>query len=107
MEKYLDQLLSDITYSTENVSLPFIEKELHLNDWVSEEEEEKFAPVRNHEEWTGIRKEMLPPEEMLDDEQILCLLNALKKMLDAYNWSFVLQTQVPERIQYETIRVNF
>ena len=28
-------------------------------------------------------------------------------MLDAYNCSFVLQTQVPERIQYEALRDNF
>ena len=49
---------------------------------------------------------MLPPPEMLNDEQVNYLLLALKKMLDAYNWSFVLQTQVPERIQYATIRDN-
>lgn len=41
------------------------------------------------------------------DEQVNRLLDALKKMLDAYNWSFVLQTQVPERIQYTAIRDNF
>ena len=50
---------------------------------------------------------MLPPHEMLNNEQVNELLNALKKMLDAYNWSFVLQMQIPERIQYATIRENF
>ena len=44
---------------------------------------------------------------MLSDEQVYILLEALKKMLDAYNWSFVLQTNVPEHIQYVTIRDNF
>jgi hypothetical protein len=28
-------------------------------------------------------------------------------MLDAFNWSFVLLTEVPERIQYAVIRDNF
>jgi hypothetical protein len=107
MEKYLEQLLADITYATENISLPFVEKELELHDWISEEDEEKTAPVRNLEEWTGISKEMLPSVEMLNDEQVHHLLDALTKMLDVYNWSFVLQTRVPERIQYATIRDNF
>ncbi len=107
MQKYIHQLLSDIAYATGNISLPFIEKELELNDWITNEEENKTAQVRNLEEWTGISKEMLPPESMLNDEQLHHLLDALKKMLDAYNWSFVLQIQVPERIQYAAIRDNF
>ena len=107
MENYLKQLLADIAYAAENVSLPFAEKELHLQDWITPEEEEQIAPVRNPEEWTGICKELLPPERMLNDKQLQPLPDALKKLLDAYNWSFVLQTQVPERIQYATIRENF
>jgi hypothetical protein len=112
MKKYIVQLLSDIVYATENISLPFIETELQLHDpiaigWLSEEEEEETAPVRNLEEWTGISKEMLPPVEMLNDEQVSTTVAALKKMLDTCNWSFVLQTKVPERIQYASIRDNF
>ena len=107
MQNYIDQLLADIAYATENVSLPFIDTELHLHDWMTNEEEEKTAPVRELEEWTGINSEMLPPVEMLNDEQVGSTLAALKKMLDAYSWSFVLQTEVPERIQYGTIRDNF
>jgi len=107
MQNYIDQLLADIAYSTENVSLPFIDTKLHLHDWITDEEEEKTAPVRDLEEWTGICKEMLPPVEMLNDEQVSSTLAALKKMLDAYNWSFVLQIEVPECIQYATIRDNF
>ena len=55
----------------------------------------KIAPVRNLEEWTGIGKEMLPPAAMLNGEQVHRLLEALKKMLDAYNWLFVLQHKCP------------
>jgi len=107
MENYIRQLTDDIDKAAENVRWPFIEKELHWQDWISPEEEDKIAPVRSLEEWTGISKEMLPPETMLNDEQVQQLLDALNKMLDAYNWSFVLQTKVPERIQYATIRHNF
>lgn len=107
MKKYIEQLLSDIAYATENVSLPFVEKQLELHDWISDDEENKTAPVRNLEEWTGIHQEMLPPATMLNDVQLHQLLEALKKMLDAYNWSFVLQSQVPEQIQYAAIRDNF
>ncbi|MFI5164449.1 MAG: hypothetical protein ACHQHP_04290 [Bacteroidia bacterium] len=108
MERYLEQLLSDITHASANISWPYVKKESYeLHDWIAEEEEDKIAPVRQLEEWSGIRKEQLPPAEMLNDEQFHLLLIALIKMLDAYNWSFVLQTEVPERIQYAAIRDNF
>jgi hypothetical protein len=107
MQKYISQLLEDIACATENVSLPFIKNELELHDWITDEDEDKTAPMRNLEEWTGISKETLPPAEMLNDEQVIILLGALTKMLDSYNWSFVLQNQVPERIQYAAIRDNF
>ena len=98
MEKYIQQLLSDINHATESISLPFVERELHLHDWISNEEENKIAPVRDLEEWTGITKIQLPPPEMLSDDQLHNLLSALIKMLDAYNWSFVLQIKIPEQI---------
>ena len=107
MQNYIQQLLTDITYATENVSWPFAEKQLHLLDWISDEEENNIATTRELEEWTGIIQEMLPPNEMLTDEQVNSLLAALIKMLDAYNCCFVLQTKVPERIQYAAIRNNF
>jgi hypothetical protein len=107
MENYIAQLLEDISFATNNVSLPFIEKDLELHDWISNEEENKTAPVRNLEEWTGISKEMLPPVERLNDDQVHALNVSLKKMLEAYNWHFVLQIEVPERIQYAAILDNF
>ncbi len=107
MERYIEQLLDDIAYATENISLPFVEKELDLSDWLTDKEEEKTALVRNLEDWTNIKQIQLPPPEMLTDDQIHRLLDALIKMLNAYNWSFVLQIEVPERIQYATIRDNF
>jgi hypothetical protein len=107
MQNYIHQLLADIAYAAENVSLPFTEKQTGIYEWVAEEEEEKMAPVRNLEEWTGISKEMLPSHEMLNDEQVHHLLKAVIEMLDAYNCLFVLQIQVPERIQYTAIRDNF
>jgi len=107
MEKYLTQLLGDIADATENISWPYTEEKLELWDWVSDEDEDKIAPVRDLEEWTRIKKEQLPPVEMLSDEEVRRLLVALKKMLDTYNWSFVLQIEVPERIQYAAIRDMF
>lgn len=87
--------------------VPFIENEPGVHDRISDEEEDKTAAVRNLEDWTGISKAMRPPAVMLNDEQVLVLPEALKKMPDAHNWSFVLQIKVPERIQYEAIRNNF
>jgi len=108
MDNYIRQLLADITHATENVSWPFAEQEgLQIQDWISDEEEDQTAPVRNLEDWTGIHKDQLPPPEMLSEGQVHLMLTALKKMLEEYNWSFILQIKVPERIQYAAIRDNF
>lgn len=107
MNNYLQQLFSDLETATKNVSFPFIEKELSLHDWISAEEEEACAPTRNLCEWTGITPEMLPPSAMLSENEVQVLLEILKQMLSAYNCEFVLQTIVPEQLQYETIRQNW
>jgi len=107
MERYVEQLLADIIASTENVDWPYHEREAGICDWVPDEEEERRAPRRPLEEWTGIQKLQLPPVERLSDRQVRRLLKALKTMLNAHNWSFVLQTRVPERVQYAAIRDNF
>ena len=100
-------MLADIACATDGVSWPFVEEQLELHHWIPDDEEDKTAPVRKLEEWTGINKEMLPPEGKLEDEQLHQLLEALKKMLDVYNCAFVLQIPVSERIQYEALRDNF
>lgn len=106
MQKYLDHLLSDIEEATANISVPVGEYDIW--EWVSEEEEERTAQIRNLQEWAGITEEMLPPESMLNDEQVTLLLKSLNKMLDAYNCCFVIvQGKPPERIQYKAIRENF
>jgi hypothetical protein len=107
MEKYITQLIGDIVYATKNVSTPFAEKELEIHDWISNEEEDKMVPVRNLQDWTGIYTVMLPKESLLNDDQVHRLLTALINLLTAYNWHFVMQFTVPERIQYKTIRYNF
>lgn len=107
MERYVEQLLADIAYATENAQLPYRERERSIWDWMSNAEEERTAPRRPLEEWTGIRKCELPPVDRLNDGQVHRLLEALKRMLDAHNWSFVIQIEVPERVQYAALRDNF
>ena len=46
MQQYIDQLLTDITYATENVSWPFTEKKLELHDWMPDEEEDNTCEGR-------------------------------------------------------------
>ena len=106
MEKYLQQLLEDIAHANKNIDWPYYDKP-YIWDWMPDEEEDNTAPRRPLEEWTGIRKDQLPPDGQLDDAQIHLLLEALKKMLDAYNWMWVTQIEVPQRIQYRAIRDNF
>lgn len=107
MQRYLEQLLSDITIAIDNKKSSTEGHVFELHDWKSEEEEEQTAPVRNLQELSTIYQEMLPPAEMLSDEQVLTLLYSLNQLLDAFNCCFVLQIEVPERIQYATIRDNF
>lgn len=106
MQQYIKQLLFDIEAAAKNASFPSIAKELSLHDWISTEAEEASAPIHNLCEWTGIKPEMLPPSSMLNEKEVQALLEALKQMLSSYNCHFVLQTEVPEQLQYETIRQN-
>jgi len=86
--------------------MPFIEHELSVHERISADEEELNLPIRNLCQWTGITQEMLPPAAMLTDGDVHEVLLAMKKMLGAYNCHFILQTEVPEALQYETIRQN-
>lgn len=106
MQRYVQQLLMDIADATQNYQEPFAEKKVSLHDWVPAEEEEATAHVRNLCEWTGITPDMLPPASMLGEDELHQLLESIKKMLETYNCHFVLQTEVPEQFQYETIRQN-
>ena len=83
MQRYVEQLLKDIAYATENVNRPYQEQGLDVHDWISDDEEERVAPALPLEEWTGIRKVELPPVDQLNDGQVQRLLDALKSMLDA------------------------
>ncbi|HFA51626.1 MAG TPA: hypothetical protein ENJ95_21645 [Bacteroidetes bacterium] len=108
MKKYLHQLLGDIAFAKANVSSPYPEKTSYeIWEWVSEEEEEKTAPRIPLEAWTGIKKEQLPPADMLTDEEIHLIFPPLKEMLEAYNWLIVFVIEVPERLQYKALRENF
>ena len=107
MQRYLEQLIADIVIFTNYASLRYAGETFDMHDWISDKEEDRIARTCNLQELTGIYQDMLPPAEMLNDEQLISLLDALKKMLDAYNCSVVLQIEVPELIVYETIRNNF
>lgn len=107
MEKYLGQLIGDIRNSVSEVNAHKSDLTHDIWDWISDEEEEKTAPVRELEEVCGIRQIELPPHHLLSDDQVDRLLPELLVLLEAYNWSFTLQTLVPNRIQYRCIQENF
>jgi hypothetical protein len=107
LDNYIQYLLTDISQATANISFPSTGQELDIWDWASADDEDVSAPIRNLGTWTEITEETLPPNERLTDDQVRQLLEALNKLLSACNCEFVLQTIVPERIQYEAIRQNF
>jgi hypothetical protein len=107
MKQYVEQLIQDIHSATKNLAWPYVKQtEVGLQDWKSREEEMVVAPMRNLQKWTGISGDMLPPVEMLNDEQVSIILKALKELLATCNCHVVFQTEVPERFQYEAIRQN-
>lgn len=106
MQHYLKQLHADIEAAIARGSFSLAKEEVSIHDWISDQQEDATAPLRNLCEWTGITPEMLPPAGMLNEKEMSELLETLKRLLGAYNCHFVLQTEVPEDIQYEVIRVN-
>lgn len=107
MERYCRQLLSDIRQAKANVPQPwwlFTNWEDTILPWT---EDVKNAPRKSLEEWTGLKKEALPPADLLTDTQMRSLLQELKDMLGEYNCHVVFQISVPERTQYEVIRQRY
>jgi len=107
MQKYVEQLLADIESSIENSNVGASNETYNIWDFITDEEEESTCQRKNLQELTGIRMEQLPPSEKLTDEQLNTILEVLKKMLDAYNWMFVMAIEVEPRLQYNCIRENF
>jgi hypothetical protein len=107
IDRYVVQLVEDLQSAIEMLADPEPSKTIDFEDLLSDEEEERSAPRRQLEDYTGIAKNQLPPEELLSDDQINMLLDSLTKLLNQCNWSFVLQTEVPNRVQYHAIRENF
>lgn len=112
MERYVQQLLADIAWARENVPEPwwhFVapdeEEDEEFSPWSEDVEQ---APRKSLEEWTGIRREQLPPAHLLSQRQLERLLEALKEMLSAYNCHVVFQqADIPEQVQYDIIRRRF
>ena len=105
MEEYVTKLIMDIDHSAANVKWP--EQKTYYDFLISDKKEEATAPLRSLEEWTGIYKDLLPEEALLSDQQVNSLLESLIRLLNVYNCCFVLQVEVPDRIQYRCIRENF
>lgn len=110
LQRYINQLLTDIEIATKNVPEPWYPLEEEADDefgvlpWMEDPEN---APTKSLEEWTNLKKEQFPPESRLTDSQVSTLLSAIKHMLDVYNCSAVFQIEVPARIQYRVIRERF
>ena len=105
VQKYLDQLIVDIEAAIQNG--PAISKGLegpHAMDTANWEEQEATISL---EKWCGIKKEQLPTDDNLSEQQLSLLLSKIHQLLDAYFCSAVFQLLVPERIQYRTIRARF
>lgn len=107
MEEYVKQLLADIATASKNARFYFPKRKFSYREWISEEEEEKTAIERQFDEWTGIRKVLLPPEDLLTDEQVKQLIAALLRLIDAYHLENLFFFTLPERLQYTAIRENF
>lgn len=108
MKRYIDQLIADISEAIENVPRPYADSEGHdIWDYVSEEDERRSSIHRTLEEWTGISRDALPPEELLSDEDLERVYAAMNKMLHAYNMSIVFILCVPIRTQYRVLRAYY
>lgn len=107
VQKYLNQLIDDIETATQNGIEAYAvqqEDKIELLSWLDEAEK---IPTQALDEWCNIKQTQLPPDHRLNDQQISCLLDKIKQLLDAYNCSVVFQLNVPKRLQYQVIRAHF
>jgi hypothetical protein len=112
MERYIQQLLSDLQWARENVSEPwwyfideFDEDDEDSAPWMDEDSQ---ANRQSLEALTNIKQYQLPPADGMTDGQVHRLLYALKELLSAFNCHVVFQqTDIPERVQYHIIQSRF
>lgn len=106
MNRYLNQLMSDIAYAEQHAPKPFIEsKELSIWDFISYEDEMRSSKHKSLEEWTGISKDAFPPDDLLSDEEVNGLFDAASRMLSEYNMHIIFHLcDTPVRAQYRVMR---
>ena len=112
MERYVQQLLSDLRLAQEQIPEPW----WHFVDEFDDEDDDsapwmegrQHLPRQSLEALLNIKQYQLPPVNRLNDSQIHRLLEALKELLSAYNCHVVFQqTHIPERVQYHIIQNRF
>ncbi|MCB0567450.1 MAG: hypothetical protein KDD01_24040 [Phaeodactylibacter sp.] len=86
MKKYLNYLLTDIAAAAANVPVFTFEDSDEGPSFIPLDEEEKMARREILGEWIGLRQELFPPSNRLNDEQMAHLLDAMSQCLDVYNF---------------------
>ncbi len=107
MQEYINQLLVDIANAIDKARFYFPNRPFSYHEWLSETEEESSATEHKFDEWTGIRKILLPPEVLLNDDEVEELLDALVKLICAYHLDAYFFYTIPDRLKYSAIRENF
>ncbi|TXB65604.1 hypothetical protein [Phaeodactylibacter luteus] len=101
MEKYVNYLVQDILAAMENVPhyLMGDEEEEDL-EFLTPDEEAKDAPRKPLGLIAGLDPNWFPPEERLEDDQLLQILDALNDCLDAYGFILNFPLGLPSRQRY-------
>lgn len=106
MQNYINQLIEDLKKS----KLAAPESPVLSEDYEEFEEqmlEIENAPDTNSDKLMGLSYEQFPPSEMLNEQQMQELINAIADTFNAYNMCADFPERMPLKMRYELLRDIF
>ena len=106
MQKYINQLLSDLKTAVKNV--PPEPDFGHTQEEFNEAMDSiVHAPEVGPKQNFGVSYEELPPPEKLSDEQMTQVVDAMTETFEAFGMSVYLKKGMPTTLRYELLRDLF
>ena len=106
MQKYVNQLISDLEAARKNVP-PEPDFGNTQEEFDRAMDSIVHAPEQEPKKMFGVSYEELPPPERLSEEQQRQIVKAMTKTFEAFGMSVDLKSKMPTSLQYELLRDLF
>ncbi len=108
MQNYINQLITDLKTAKKNVPPdPMLGTEASYEEFEAKMFAIETAPDISPKKLFGVGFEELPPAEMLSEQQMEQLIDAITEMWEEFNIGVAFKDNMPVKLQYELVRETF